>query len=71
MPSKGSAHFRMPVWILGILGFTFVGIQFIRRKLPNPLVGSEIEVPQDVKRVLQKSCCNCHSYETELSWFDE
>ena len=49
----------------------FAGIQFIRPALPNPPVTAEIQLPPDVKQILQTSCYNCHSNETTLAWFDK
>ena len=54
-----------------VLAFGFLGIQFIRPSLPNPAVTEELQVPSDVKQILKTSCYNCHSNETQLSWFDK
>jgi hypothetical protein len=48
-----------------------VGIQFVRPEIGNPPVTAELAAPEPVKAVLRKSCYNCHSNETRLSWFDE
>lgn len=56
--------------IAAVLGLGFLGIQFIRPALPNPPVTADLQVPPEVKQILKKSCYNCHSNETTLSWFD-
>jgi hypothetical protein len=59
------------LWIAGLLLIAFVGIQFVRPELPNPLVTADLQAPPQVKQILRTSCYNCHSNETRLSWFDE
>lgn len=62
---------RALLWIAGILFGAFLGIQFIRPELNDPPVTADLQVPAQVKQVLQTSCYNCHSNETKLSWFDQ
>ena len=50
--------------------FVFLGAQLTGTKIENPPVTAKIDAPIDVLSVLKKSCFNCHSNETELSWFD-
>lgn len=60
---------------LGYLLLTAVvveaAIQLVRPKIGNPPVTAELAAPEPVKAILRKSCYNCHSNETRLSWFDE
>ena len=56
-------------WIALILA-TFVATQFIRPKLTNPPVTSDLQAAAEVKQISQTACHNCHSNETKLSWFD-
>lgn len=60
-------------WLLGLLFLLicFTGIQFIRPEIKNPPVTADIQAPDDVKKILKKSCYDCHSNETELKWFDQ
>jgi len=37
----------------------------------NPAVTAEINVPSDVKMILERACYNCHSNKTRLEWFDK
>jgi len=48
----------------------FVGIQFFRPEITNPPVTADLDVPVPVKNIVKNSCYNCHSNETQLSWFD-
>ena len=47
-----------------------IAVQFIRPALPNPPVTADLQAPPEVKSILKHSCYNCHSNETQLSWFD-
>jgi hypothetical protein len=48
-----------------------IALQFVRPEIGNPLVTADLAAPEPVKAVLRKSCYNCHSNETRLSWFDQ
>ena len=39
------------------------------RIVDNPPVSSEISAPPDVRRVLEESCFDCHSNQTEWPWY--
>jgi len=64
-------RFRVLARIIALLIVGFLGAQFIRPELANPRVTAELQTPAEVKRILKKSCYNCHSNETQLSWFDK
>ena len=49
----------------------FIAIQFLRPKFSNPPITSDIQAPAEVKLILRRSCYNCHSNESALSWFDK
>lgn len=71
-PMQARSHwFRAIKWIAGILVIALVAIQFIRPSLTNPPVTAELQAPPEVKQILRRSCYNCHSNETKLSWFDQ
>lgn len=57
--------------VIAILGIGFLGMQFIRPELKNSSGTADLKVPPEVKEVLTRSCYDCHSNETRLSWFDE
>lgn len=46
-----------------------IGIQFIPVKRTNPAVISDFDGPAEVKAILQRSCYDCHSHETEWPWY--
>jgi hypothetical protein len=54
-----------------MLCISLLGVQFVRPTLTNPPVSAELQVPPEVKQVLQHSCYSCHSNETKLPWFDK
>jgi len=56
--------------LLGAGAGAFLCLQFVRPALANPPVTSDIEIPPQVKSVLQRACYDCHSNETHLAWFD-
>lgn len=56
--------------ILVSVFIVFLIFQFYRPELPNPGVTGDINVPNDIKQILIKSCYNCHSNETQIPWFD-
>ena len=68
MPN-GTVKFLARLVVLGIA--VFVALQFVRPSMPNPPVTAEIAAPPEVKEILRTSCFNCHSNETQLSWFDK
>jgi hypothetical protein len=57
------------IFILLIILFGFA--QFYRPELPTHPVTGDFDGPAEVKKILKKSCYNCHSNETNLSWYDE
>jgi Haem-binding domain/Cytochrome P460 len=71
MGSVLQSRLRPLLWIVGVLSLAFVGLQFVRPKLTNPPVTTELHAPAEVKQILRNSCYSCHSNETKLPWFDE
>src|ERR1700686_5086000 len=63
-------HFRLLLRFGGMGFLLFAGLQFVRSELRNPPVTAEIQAPPEVKAIFKHSCYNCHSNETQLSWFD-
>lgn len=54
-----------------IVFLIFAGIQFIRPVITNPPVTGNLKVPHEVQTILRNSCYDCHSNETNLSWYDK
>jgi hypothetical protein len=52
-------------WLVGV----FALIQFIPVKRTNPPVTSEIEAPAEIMEIIQRSCYDCHSNETDWPWY--
>jgi hypothetical protein len=52
-----------------MLFLLFVAAQLIPISRTNPLVTGEIEVPAEVGSLLERSCYDCHSNETEWPWY--
>ena len=46
-----------------------IGIQLIPVKRTNPAVVYDFDGPSKVKAILQRSCYDCHSNETEWPWY--
>lgn len=49
----------------------FAALQFVRPDIPAHPATSEIQVPANVRQVLNRSCYSCHSDQRRLAWFDE
>lgn len=55
----------------------FVLIQFVRPDQKNPQTNpadtleASVQVPDDVKTILSRSCADCHSNETHLPWYSQ
>jgi hypothetical protein len=61
--------FFRSIFILIIIAL--IGIQFIEVEKTNPPVAGEIQTPQDVMKILRKSCYDCHSNTTEWPWYSD
>jgi mono/diheme cytochrome c family protein len=49
----------------------FVVLQTVRPAIPAKPSTAEIQAPQHIRQILDKSCYSCHSDERRLAWFDE
>lgn len=58
----------LPIFVLG-LGVIFIAIQFVPVKKINPPVTGEIPAPAEVKSILERSCYDCHSNQTDWPWY--
>ncbi len=54
-------------------GATFLLLQFIQIKVPNPPANidpqKEIKAPKEIASMLKTSCYDCHSYKTKMPWY--
>jgi mono/diheme cytochrome c family protein len=56
---------------LAIGGVVAFGVlQLVRPDVPTKSATAEVDVPQNVKYILDQSCYSCHSDERRLAWFD-
>lgn len=62
-------NFKSRAKILGAVGAVLIGIQFIPIERTNPPVTGEVEAPEGVKQILQRSCYDCHSNQTRWPWY--
>lgn len=51
------------------LAALLIGIQLVPVDLSNPPVEAEIDAPEEVLRILERSCYDCHSNETSWPWY--
>lgn len=55
----------------------FVVIQFIRPDFTNPPINAadkienSMQIPENVKTILNRSCADCHSNETKYPWYSK
>lgn len=57
--------------LLVIVLALLIGMQFVRPEITNPPVTGEVKVPHEVQTILKNSCYDCHSNETQLTWYDK
>jgi len=62
-------------WVGIGLTILVIGIQFFRPERTNPPVDqtrtmySMFSVPDDIKGIVDRSCSDCHSYDTRWPWY--
>ena len=58
-----------------IIIIVFIGIQFIRPNRTNPIsdkskdISENLNVPENIKQILERSCNDCHSNLTKWPWY--
>lgn len=60
---------RILLWLLAALAVGFLLIQLRTVERDNPPVEERIEAPPEVLALLQRSCFDCHSHETDWPWY--
>lgn len=69
---KISPRKRRTYLLTGIIFIIFMAaMQFFRPEIKNMPVTGDIKAPAKVKAILVKSCYDCHSNNTKLSWADQ
>jgi hypothetical protein len=66
-----SRKWKKWIVVFAMLFFVFIGIQFIRPNIPHPAITGDLTATVEVKSIFRRSCYNCHSNETQLSWYDK
>lgn len=72
IPSRHPHYFTMHPKIRSGLFLSLVlvaAIQAIPVERTNPQVASDFDGPLEVKKILQRSCYDCHSNETRWPWY--
>ena len=62
----------MSTWLkitLFLLLAAFIVIQFFQPDRSTPEPKGELKAPPEVMNVLEQSCYDCHSYETDWPWY--
>ena len=54
---------------IALLVVIIIGIQFIPVERTNPPVTSDIDAPSEIKAIFKKACYDCHSNETNWTWY--
>jgi len=63
---------KKKLWLIIPVFFTvMIVLQFFGTQIQNPPVSNPMRAPEEITRILKKSCADCHSNETELKWFDK
>jgi hypothetical protein len=55
--------------IFMLIGGVLVVTQCVRFARTNPPVASDLVAPVEIKALLRRACYDCHSNETEWSWY--
>ncbi|MFT3827806.1 MAG: heme-binding domain-containing protein [Chitinophagaceae bacterium] len=65
-----SKHKKVKLTI-AVLLLLVIAIQFIQQPVSHPPVTHPITAPEEVTAIFKRACYNCHSNETQLSWYDK
>ena len=60
---------KLALWFVVGLAVVFLLMQFKQPDRTNPPVESEINAPAEIAAILERSCYNCHSHETDWPWY--
>jgi len=52
-----------------VFAAALAAIQFVPVERVNPPVESDLAAPDEVKKILRRSCYDCHSNETRWPWY--
>lgn len=63
--------------IVLVLFLAFIAIQFVRSDFTNPAIvdgqtlEATVQVPEDVEKILTRSCADCHTSNTNYPWYSK
>jgi hypothetical protein len=67
-----SSFFYRRIFVLpAIIIVAFALLQLSASSFKNPVVTAEIQVPEEIKQILERSCYDCHSNQSQFEWFDK
>jgi hypothetical protein len=49
----------------------FAVLQLVRPQIPEKPPSAEVQVPPEIRAILERDCYSCHSDQRRLAWFDE
>jgi Haem-binding domain/Cytochrome P460 len=56
---------------IGVLAIVVLVLQLARPGITDKPAAAELQVPHNVREILDRSCYSCHSDQRRLSWFDQ
>ncbi|MEO6286471.1 MAG: heme-binding domain-containing protein [Dyadobacter sp.] len=69
--SKQRRYRKATVLIACVLFAGFIGIQATSPEISNPAVTGKFQGPKEVTKIFERACYDCHSNETNLTWYDK
>lgn len=60
---------KIAKWFGLSLLIVFLAIQVIQPERSNPALESEIAAPPEIAAILERSCYDCHSHQTNWPWY--
>lgn len=69
---KSSPFFYRKIFVLpSIIIIAFALLQLSASSFKNPAVAAEIQLPEEIKQILERACYDCHSNQSQFEWFDK
>lgn len=62
---------RIVVRAIIVLALVFAALQLVRPGIPQKPATAEVQVPPEVRTILERDCYSCHSDQRRLAWFDQ
>lgn len=71
MKNSNPSPLKKLLLITGIVVIGIIALQFRDAPVVNPPVTAGVQLPDDVKAIIERACYDCHSNLTEIAWFDK